>query len=61
MSVNLLVEGDAKSDEGPIEPSKSQKEIKGEPDPLPKDFEWSTLDISDSAQVRTLSRASWFL
>jgi len=44
--------GDTTYDEGPIEPPKSQEEIKREPDPLPKDFEWSTLDISDSAQSK---------
>ncbi|KAF8310050.1 uncharacterized protein EI90DRAFT_2957485 [Cantharellus anzutake] len=44
--------GDAISDDGPIELPKSLEEIKQEPDPLPKDFEWSMLDISDAVQSR---------
>jgi glycylpeptide N-tetradecanoyltransferase len=52
------LEGDAISDDGPIELAKSLEEIRQEPDPLPKDFEWSMLDISDAVQVRTRFAAS---
>ncbi|OCH93383.1 N-myristoyl transferase [Obba rivulosa] len=38
--------------DGYIEPSKPPEEVRQDPYPLPKDFEWSTPDISDSAQLR---------
>jgi hypothetical protein len=38
-------------DDGYIEPSKPREEVRQEPYPLPKDFEWSTLDINDPKQV----------
>lgn len=41
-------------DDGYIEPSKPIEEIRSEPYPLLKDFEWSILDISDSKQVYIL-------
>lgn len=37
-------------DDGYIEPSTSREEVRQEPYPLPKDFEWSTLDINDPKQ-----------
>ncbi|TFK42493.1 N-myristoyl transferase [Crucibulum laeve] len=37
-------------DDGYIEPSKPREEVRQEPYPLPKDFEWSTLDINDPNQ-----------
>ncbi|PPQ93264.1 hypothetical protein CVT25_015262 [Psilocybe cyanescens] len=37
-------------EDGYIEPSKPREEVRQEPYPLPKDFEWSVLDISDPAQ-----------
>ncbi|KAJ7109468.1 N-myristoyl transferase [Mycena epipterygia] len=37
-------------DDGYIEPSKPREEVRQEPYPLPKDFEWSTLDINDPKQ-----------
>ena len=39
-------------DDGPIEPSKPREEVRQEPYPLPKDFEWCMMDITDSTQVR---------
>jgi len=45
-------------DEGPplndgyIEPPKHRDEIRQEPYPLPKDFEWTTLDIEDPKQIQ---------
>lgn len=38
-------------DDGYIEPSKPHEEVRQEPYPLPKDFEWSILDINDPKQV----------
>lgn len=38
-------------DDGYIEPSKPRDEVRQEPYPLPKDFEWTTLDIEDPEQV----------
>ncbi|PPQ71418.1 hypothetical protein CVT24_012236 [Panaeolus cyanescens] len=37
-------------EEGYIEPPKSHDEIRQEPYPLPKEFEWATLDINDPSQ-----------
>ncbi|KAI0320750.1 N-myristoyl transferase [Amylostereum chailletii] len=39
-------------EDGPIEPSKPREEVRQEPYPLPKDFEWVTMDISDPAQIK---------
>ncbi|KAF8911013.1 N-myristoyl transferase [Gymnopilus junonius] len=39
-------------EDGYIEPSKPRAEVRQEPFPLPKDFEWSTLDISDPVQIK---------
>ncbi|KAJ7046884.1 N-myristoyl transferase [Mycena alexandri] len=39
-------------DDGYIEPSKPREEVRQEPYPLPKDFEWSTLDINDPKQAK---------
>ena len=38
-------------DDGYIEPSKPLDEVRQEPYPLPKDFEWTILDIEDPKQV----------
>lgn len=38
-------------DDGYIEPSKPRDEVRQEPYPLPKEFEWSFLDIGDPKQV----------
>ncbi|KAJ6507349.1 N-myristoyl transferase [Mycena vitilis] len=37
-------------EDGYIEPWKPREEVRQEPYPLPKDFEWSTVDISDPTQ-----------
>ncbi|KAJ7063825.1 acyl-CoA N-acyltransferase [Mycena amicta] len=37
-------------DDGYIEPPKPREELRQEPYPLPKDFEWTTVDITDPAQ-----------
>ncbi|KAG5653839.1 hypothetical protein H0H81_010112 [Sphagnurus paluster] len=37
-------------EDGYIEPSRPREEVRQEPYPLPKDFEWSTLDIEDPKQ-----------
>jgi len=41
--------------DGPIEKDKSPEDIRQEPYPLPKDFEWVTMDLTDEAQVGLLS------
>jgi glycylpeptide N-tetradecanoyltransferase len=38
-------------DDGYIEPSVPREQVRQEPYPLPKDFEWSTVDIADPQQV----------
>ncbi|TFY64686.1 hypothetical protein EVJ58_g2460 [Rhodofomes roseus] len=38
--------------DGYIEPSKPPEEVRQEPYPLPKDFEWTTVDVNDPAQLR---------
>lgn len=38
-------------EEGVIEPNKPPSEVRQEPYPLPKDFEWVTIDIDDPKQV----------
>ena len=45
-----LDDGEPEED-GYIEPSKPREEVKQEPFPLPKDFEWSVLDILEPSQV----------
>ena len=39
---------------GPLEPLKSPEEVKDAPLPLPKSFEWCTLDVADPAQLSEL-------
>lgn len=39
------------TEDGFIEPTKAIQEVRQEPYPLPKDFEWSTLDLNDPKQV----------
>jgi glycylpeptide N-tetradecanoyltransferase len=43
----------APEEDGYIEPSKPREEVRQEPYPLPKDFEWSILDINEPAEVWT--------
>ena len=43
----------APEEDGYIEPSKPREEVRQDPYPLPKDFEWSVIDITDPAQVWT--------
>lgn len=38
-------------DDGFIEPSKPREEVRQEPYPIPKDFEWCTVDITDAKQA----------
>ncbi|KAF9469157.1 Myristoyl-CoA:protein N-myristoyltransferase, N-terminal domain-containing protein [Collybia nuda] len=39
-------------DDGYIEPSRPREAVRQEPYPLPKDFEWSMLDIDDPQQIK---------
>ncbi|KAJ3554472.1 hypothetical protein NM688_g3090 [Phlebia brevispora] len=41
-------------EDGYIEPSKPASEVRQDPYPLPKEFEWSIVDVSDDAQLREL-------
>lgn len=45
---------DAPTTDGYIEPPKPPSELPQEPAQLPKDFEWSTVDVTDEAQLREL-------
>lgn len=40
------------SEDGCIEPTKAIEDVRREPYPLPKDFEWSILDIDDPKQIK---------
>ncbi|KAI6132520.1 N-myristoyl transferase [Pisolithus croceorrhizus] len=40
------------SEDGYIEPAKAIEDGRREPYPLPKDFEWSILDVDDSKQIK---------
>ncbi|KAI0034011.1 Myristoyl-CoA:protein N-myristoyltransferase, N-terminal domain-containing protein [Vararia minispora EC-137] len=40
--------------DGPLEPSRPREEVRQEPYPLPKDFEWSTIDLDNPAQIKEL-------
>jgi len=42
---------EAPEEDGYIEPSKPKEEVRQDPFPLPKDFEWSVLDITEPSQV----------
>ncbi|KAH9914179.1 N-myristoyl transferase [Epithele typhae] len=40
--------------DGYIEPSKPRQEVRQDPSPLPEEFMWSNIDITDPAQLREL-------
>ncbi|KAI8822223.1 acyl-CoA N-acyltransferase [Fimicolochytrium jonesii] len=40
--------------EGPIEPNRPASEIRQEPYPLPKDFEWAIVNVEDPVQLKEL-------
>ncbi|KAH0827058.1 N-myristoyl transferase [Lanmaoa asiatica] len=40
------------TEDGYIEPTKAIEEVRQESYPLPKDFEWSTLDLNDPKQIK---------
>ncbi|KAI9453987.1 N-myristoyl transferase [Lactarius psammicola] len=42
----------APEEDGYIEPSKPREEVRQDPYPLPKDFEWSILDITEPVQIK---------
>ncbi|KAI0041127.1 N-myristoyl transferase [Auriscalpium vulgare] len=45
---------DRGEEDGFIEPSKPREEVRQDPYPLPKDFEWSIIDIVDPVQIKEL-------
>lgn len=47
----LALDDMAPEEDGYIEPSKPREEVRQEPFPLPKDFEWSVLDTTTPSQV----------
>lgn len=51
MPLTHLVGEEPPTADGFIEPSKPPAEVRQEPYPLPKDFEWTTIDINDPVQV----------
>jgi glycylpeptide N-tetradecanoyltransferase len=44
----------APTTDGPIEPSVPRDQVRQEPYPLPKEFEWSVVDINDPNQLKEL-------
>jgi len=44
--------GEEAEEDGPIEPSKPTEEVRQDPYPLPKDFEWSIIDLADEVQLK---------
>ncbi|KAA1106386.1 glycylpeptide N-tetradecanoyltransferase [Puccinia graminis f. sp. tritici] len=52
--VRRLDEQDSSFEEGEIEPSKSEEEIRKSPLALPDGYEWCTLDLGDESQLREL-------
>jgi hypothetical protein len=49
-AITLIGEGIPEAD-GPIEASKPVAEVRQAAYPLPKDFEWVTVDVTDEAEV----------
>ncbi|TFK55084.1 N-myristoyl transferase [Heliocybe sulcata] len=43
---------EAPTEDGAIEPSKPREEVRQEPYPLPKDFQWSVIDLNDPNQLK---------
>lgn len=41
-------------EDGPIEPSKPAAEVRQTPYPLPSDFEWSIVDVTDESELKEL-------
>ncbi|KAG9298988.1 hypothetical protein G9A89_020301 [Geosiphon pyriformis] len=46
--------GDIFEKDGPIEPNVPQNEIRKEPYPLPKEFEWSTMELNNDDEINEL-------
>lgn len=44
--------------EGPLEPNKVVEQVRQEPYDLHKDFQWTTVDVTDPDQVSELSQKS---
>ncbi|VDC06563.1 unnamed protein product [Peniophora sp. CBMAI 1063] len=44
--------GEEVEEEGPLEPSKPRDQVKQEPYALPKEFEWATVDLKESDQLK---------
>ncbi|KZV72932.1 N-myristoyl transferase [Peniophora sp. CONT] len=44
--------GEEVDEEGPLEPSQPHEKVKQDAYPLPKDFEWSTVDLTDAAELK---------
>jgi glycylpeptide N-tetradecanoyltransferase len=50
--LGLTIAGEeAGEEEGPIEPSLPKDQVPSEQTPMAKDFEWSTMDLTDPGQV----------
>ena len=53
----LMILIDEEIDEdGPIEENTPHDQIRKEPYPLPKEFEWCTIDLNNESEVYTLLR-----
>lgn len=47
----LSLIGETVEKDGPIEENTPYEKIRKEPYPLPKEFEWSTLDLNNESEV----------
>lgn len=48
-----IVKGEHISEMGPIEPSVPVDQVSKTPPPLPKEFEWCEIDMTNDAEVKT--------
>jgi glycylpeptide N-tetradecanoyltransferase len=49
------------SESGPVEPDIPHDEIRKEPLPLPKDFEWCEINMEDENEVKYLVDYHWII
>ena len=58
--LTILIDEEVDED-GPIEENTPHDQIRKEPYPLPKEFEWCTIDLNGESEVCTLLRILCFL
>ena len=52
VKINQSIGDELTTNDGYFEPAVPPEQVRQDPYPLPKDFEWSILDINDAKQVR---------